>query len=76
MASRSSSAHALGRGNAMPGQGLRVIAAVHDEFQQMLQEVEGWFAKGKGLDRILSMRQDRHSYNASRLEEVVARLCR
>ena len=76
MAAPSSSAHALGRGNAMPGQGLRVIAAVHDELQQMLQEGEGWLAKGKGWDRITSMRQDPHSYNASRLEKVVARLCR
>ena len=76
MAAPSSSAHALGRGNAMPGRGLRLIAAVHDELQQMLQEGEGWLAKGKGWDRITSMRQDPHSYNASRLEKVVARLCR
>ena len=75
MAAPSSSAHALGRGNAMPGRGLRLIAAVHDELQQMLQEGEGWLAKGKGWDRITSMRQDPHSYNASRLEKVVARLC-
>ena len=75
MAAPSSSAHALGRGNAMPGRGLRLIAAVHDELQQMLQEGEGWLAKGKGWDRIPSMRQDPHSYNASRLEKVVARLC-
>ena len=67
MAAPSSSAHALGRGNAMPGRGLRLIAAVHDELQQMLQEGEGWLAKGKGWDRIPSMRQDPHSYNASRL---------
>ena len=75
MAAWSCSAHALGRGNAFPGPGLRDIAAVHDELQQMLQEGEGWLAKGKGWDRIPSMRQDRHSYNASRLEKVVARLC-
>ena len=75
MAAPSSSAHALGRGNAMPGRGLRLIAAVHDELQQMLQEGEGWHAKGKGWDRITSWRQDPHSYNASRLEKVVARLC-
>ena len=75
MAAPSSSAHALGRGNAMPGRGLRLIAAVHDELQQMLQEGEGWLAKGNGWDIIPSMRQDPHSYNASLLEKVVARLC-
>ena len=42
----------------------------------MLQEGEGWLAKGKGWDRITSMRQAPHSYNASRIEHVVARLCR
>ena len=48
MAAPSSSAHALGRGNAMSGRGLRLIAAVHDELQQMLQEGEGRLAKGLG----------------------------
>ena len=75
MAAPSSSAHALGRGNAMPGPGLRVIAAVHDELQQMLQEGEGWLANGEGWDITPSMRLDPHSYNASLLEKVVARLC-
>ena len=45
-AARSSSAHALGRGNSMPARGLRAIAEVHDELQKMLQEGKGWLAKG------------------------------
>jgi len=59
----------------MPARGLRVIAGVHDELQKMLQEGKGWLAKGKGWDRIHSLRQDRNSHHASRLEKVVARLC-
>ena len=75
-ATQSTSARVLGSGNLMPARGLCVIAGVHDELQKMLQQDGGWLAKGKGWDGIPSLRQDPNSHHASRLEKVVARLCR
>ena len=61
---------ALGRGSSMPARGLRIIAAAHDELQIMLKQEEGWLSRGKGWHTIQT-----RSHHASRLEEVVARLC-
>ena len=57
MAAPSSSAHALGRGNAMPGRGLRLIAAVHDEFSRCCRRVKDGLRKERaGIELLLCAR--------------------
>ena len=67
-----SSTGTIGSGNSMPTRGLRIIAAAHDELQAMLKQDGGWLSRGKGW-RTINTKSHHH---ASRLEEVVARLCR
>ena len=71
---KSSVGHGVGSGNPMPARALRLIAATHDELHKMITEDGGWLAKGRGWDAI--HHKSPHSHNASRLEMVVARLCR